>query len=629
MNTVIRIIRLREQFNIGKLITFVSTMMLAMTLSSVDVSAQEIGKWIDKCNEEIGVPVPSFSCSQGRDVPKKITDGKCKYPEALYNRCVHKSKLGRLAKNNFLGVEIIFSCRKSIGGTHLNDDGANYYDIAVIQHNPGTGKTCFYQYLGNHSTTIPAAATFEGKKFWTENSGNVNYCTSCHTNGPFIRTPHYWNVKDKDQLMVVAPGINSDRSLDTAETTSTPTFGSLGSTDTSVKRATVLPDEKKITKYHVVHDHYEVFDINIEGGNGCTGCHNISAYRTSPTGKLTIGEVNYLAAGKIKKLELGDGLKSPTKSGYYDFMRIGLDGFPGRVADGYHGSRVDAVAELEKLEGCLKKPTPAGCTITPVIPEPDKYVIRSKYGCPGHKFCNAELSWDGTSGHPMASVEFNDRVEWELERKGNNTYIVKSTAGCPNSPWCRAELSWHDGGGPHPMASVEHNDTVLWEFVSKGNNRFILKSTYGCPGGPNCNAELSWDNARNHPMASVEFNDTVEWELIKKGDHTSNCKNYKFGKNILVNGQTSSRLIEGKITQPGDTIAEIINKENVDMVLSYYPKTGSKNPIKNVTIPAGKSSGKFFVLPGYGKVEIERRQEFFSSDSRKNGANIKVCFVDR
>jgi len=145
------------------------------------------------------------------------------------------------------------------------------------------------------------------------------------------------------------------------------------------------------------------------------------------------------------------------------------------------------------------------------------YIIRSTYGCPNGQWCNAELSWDGTNSHPMASVEFGDRVEWKFEPVSGkaNHYIIRSTYGCPNNQWCNAELSW-DRTKLHPMASVEFGDRVEWkvESVPGKANHYIIRSTYGCPNYRWCNAELSWDGTKSHPMASVEFNDRVEWEII-------------------------------------------------------------------------------------------------------------------
>lgn len=278
--------------------------------------------WIDKCNQEIPVPVPSFSCiADGAEVPKTITNGECKHPEALYNRCVHKSRLGRLAKGNTQNVDIIFSCRKARTGDHAGDTGKDFYDIAVIQHHRTTGKTCFYQYIGSgddRGDNIPAPATATGKTFWGAHT--TNYCTRCHTNGPFVRTPHYWNVKD-----------------------------STGNR--------ILPSIRQITKYEVVHNHFEVFDVS-KSSNACLSCHshNVGAYKEG--GSLLIGQVNELAAGKIKSLSTGGGGDSPTTSKFHDFMA--------RRA----GGSANAKAALQELEDCLATPTPTGCTVTQVTHSP-------------------------------------------------------------------------------------------------------------------------------------------------------------------------------------------------------------------------------------------------------------------
>jgi hypothetical protein len=282
--------------------------------------------WIDKCNQEIPVPVPSFSC-KGPDtttyisveVKKKVKNGKCKKPENLYNRCVHKSQLGRLARNNTKNVDIIFSCRKDKSSNHQGDNGDKFFDIAVIQHHRTTGKTCFYQYLGSsddHGVNLPAPATAAGKTFW--GAERVNYCTSCHTNGPFVRSPHYWQVKDS----------SGNR---------------------------ILPSTGQITKYKVLHDHYKVFDVS-KTNNTCVGCHDIGAYRETSSGPLKIGRMNKVAAGKKQSLSTGGGGPSPTTSGYDDFMA------------GRGGGRTSAKAALQELENCLATPTPAGCTVTQVSP---------------------------------------------------------------------------------------------------------------------------------------------------------------------------------------------------------------------------------------------------------------------
>ncbi|GHA17846.1 hypothetical protein GCM10008090_29440 [Arenicella chitinivorans] len=292
---------------------------------------------IKKC-EAIPVAVPAFSCKgDGSIVPKTIdAQGHCSKPEDLYSRCVYQSTLGQLAKGNTDGVEILYSCRKKPDGknTYKNDKTDSYYDIAVIQHDPKTGNTCFYQHLGDTSgKSIPAPNKDTGGKFWNE---KPDFCTSCHSNGPFVRSPHYADVKD---------GANK----------------------------VILPDvyRRKPGKhsYKVLHDHFKVYDVDRKG-NDCTLCHSIGAYESlGITPKKRIGMVNYLAAGSLMSLResrtsgcyspLKSGkCPSPTKSGYHDFM-VGMMGI----------DAAGAKAAVKELEECVnKKPMPRDCTLTKLSP---------------------------------------------------------------------------------------------------------------------------------------------------------------------------------------------------------------------------------------------------------------------
>ncbi|NKB61853.1 MAG: hypothetical protein GKR95_06845 [Gammaproteobacteria bacterium] len=160
-----------EVFGFLRVIRAMLAMLFVTLLISNPVSAQLYStKWIDQCHAEIPEPVPAFNCMDGHKVPKTIknyNDGSgerkvCEHPEALYGRCVHGSRLGRLAKNN-KDVDIIFSCRRDLNSNH--EDVANrakfFYDIAVIQRHRPTGKTCFYQYLGKYAEdeVVPAPMT--------------------------------------------------------------------------------------------------------------------------------------------------------------------------------------------------------------------------------------------------------------------------------------------------------------------------------------------------------------------------------------------------------------------------------------------------------------------------------------
>lgn len=139
------------------------------------------------------------------------------------------------------------------------------------------------------------------------------------------------------------------------------------------------------------------------------------------------------------------------------------------------------------------------------------YIIRSKYN---GRYYDAELSWDRTPSHPMASVEYNDPVDWTF-KESSGFYRIVNTHGCPTGPYCNWELSWDRVHG-HPMASVENNDPVDWELKESGNYfRIVSKHP-----GSYYNYELSWDGGNDHAMASVESNDPVDWEIIPSIEST-------------------------------------------------------------------------------------------------------------
>ena len=306
-------------YKFGIAYALMSSMVIVMLSSNV-ILAKDYG---EECNKKIPVPVPSFSCSDGTVVPKTITGGKCKKPEDLYARCVYNSTLGRLAKDNKKNVDIIFSCRKDFTNNHKGDNGKNFYDIAVIQHDRNTGNTCFYQYISptdkdSVGEKLPAPGTAKGKSFWNV---EPDFCTSCHTNGPFVRSPHYEGVKDKAGDVII-PSVY----------------------------------DREFKKYKVLHPHFEVHEIT-KSGNACMACHSIGAYTTTGLKKnLRIGEINKLASGTEKSLR---SHPSPTKSGYDDFM-VGQMDLPDRAA---------TKAALKELEGCLTKPAKTkGCKITKISP---------------------------------------------------------------------------------------------------------------------------------------------------------------------------------------------------------------------------------------------------------------------
>lgn len=140
------------------------------------------------------------------------------------------------------------------------------------------------------------------------------------------------------------------------------------------------------------------------------------------------------------------------------------------------------------------------------------YIIVNKNGAQG--MMDAELSWDGGSPHPMASVEFHDPVDWGFAfHPSSGGYRITSLADQQGE--AGNSLSW-DGQsyGNHAMASVECCDHVDWALRPSVGSYFRIVNLNGGQGM--MNAELSWDGqtSGSHAMASVEFHDPVDWAIV-------------------------------------------------------------------------------------------------------------------
>merc|ERR1712187_239548 len=95
-----------------------------------------------------------------------------------------------------------------------------------------------------------------------------------------------------------------------------------------------------------------------------------------------------------------------------------------------HGKPIDIMHIL--FTTTTTTTTTTGCLVDGM-----DYTFKAQY--PGSNF-GAELSWDGGSDHPWASVEFHDHVEWKLESCGNTSFTIAAQYGCPDGEWCNAKL---------------------------------------------------------------------------------------------------------------------------------------------------------------------------------------------
>ena len=197
------------------------------------------------CEEELG-PNPLFpavegspgdhemaNCLDGVPIQTNV-DGepadsevsKCDEPQYIYSHCEADARTGangpRIQQaRNEQGTTWVLLCRKS-----LEEEG-RYNDIAMIGHNPFTGKTCFFQnQLANGrdsmGTEVPAPGddvdsdvSPVGSVMWDATpQGGANAdigCAGCHDADPFVHTPWIDTAKREDGTEVVPKiGVHAD-----------------------------------------------------------------------------------------------------------------------------------------------------------------------------------------------------------------------------------------------------------------------------------------------------------------------------------------------------------------------------------------------------------------------------------
>ncbi len=125
-------------------------------------------------------------------------------------------------RTNEQGTRWVLLCRKSIGGYASN----KYNDIAMIGHNPFTGKTCFFQnalYSKTDGSAIPHPADkTKSQNLWSGVHGGLGSgieCSQCHDADPFIHTPWIDGAKDAQGRPIVPKmGIDADLALGANDT---------------------------------------------------------------------------------------------------------------------------------------------------------------------------------------------------------------------------------------------------------------------------------------------------------------------------------------------------------------------------------------------------------------------------
>ncbi|MEM6990918.1 MAG: PPC domain-containing protein, partial [Myxococcota bacterium] len=171
----------------------------------------------------------TFNCLEATPLPTTVTDldgnvrmpseevEVCDNPQYIYSSCEANAERGvtngprvTTARNDE-GTEWVLLCRKA------KEEEGEYNDIAMLGHNPVTGKTCFFQnalYSRTDGTAIPHPGDRRDSETSPETSptlwsgihgglGSGIECASCHDSDPFIHTPWIDQAKREDGTTVV------------------------------------------------------------------------------------------------------------------------------------------------------------------------------------------------------------------------------------------------------------------------------------------------------------------------------------------------------------------------------------------------------------------------------------------
>lgn len=171
----------------------------------------------------------TFNCLDATVIPTTVTDADgtvtlpdaevpaCDNPQYIYDLCEPSAKPGRVngprvtSATNEQGTDWVLLCRKAKG------EEGQYNDIAMIGHNPNTGKTCYFQnalYSRTDGVNVPHPADREpsdaspqtSPSLWSGIHGGLGSgieCAECHDADPFIHTPWIDQAKRDDGSAVV------------------------------------------------------------------------------------------------------------------------------------------------------------------------------------------------------------------------------------------------------------------------------------------------------------------------------------------------------------------------------------------------------------------------------------------
>lgn len=171
----------------------------------------------------------TFNCLDATAIPTTVTaeDGSVEYPseevsqcdepQYIYSLCEPNAVDGRTngprvtSQRNEQGTHWVLLCRKA------KEEEGSYNDIAMIGHNPFTGRTCFFQnalYSRTDGLHVPhpgdkvesEPSPQQSASLWSGIHGGLGSgieCAECHDSDPFIHTPWIDRALREDGTPVV------------------------------------------------------------------------------------------------------------------------------------------------------------------------------------------------------------------------------------------------------------------------------------------------------------------------------------------------------------------------------------------------------------------------------------------
>jgi hypothetical protein len=173
-------------------------LLVGVFLFPFTVMGESLSAYTTRCESELEIPkdsIKGFTCNDAASIVLQTDqfNTDCDSHALLPGvGCMKNSRLGVKSFSN-ADVKAVWLCRKYEGINNPDDD--LYHDIAMIIHNRKNGKTCFFQNnLTNKGPVIPGPKDAGALEVWLDPQGTVaatrDTCASCHSNDPFIVTPH-------------------------------------------------------------------------------------------------------------------------------------------------------------------------------------------------------------------------------------------------------------------------------------------------------------------------------------------------------------------------------------------------------------------------------------------------------